>query len=272
MNKFSWKDFYNEYLGKGTDTDGVYGVQCVDLLKSFLKKAGYPNPTRAIGGTGYAKEIWNRRSALGYDDYFEYVQTMKPGDWCVWGNCAACPYSHVAMFIKDNGDGTGQFFGQNQKSGNPKACVVNITYTGSLGALRYKGYIEESESSQPSTSTGTKFKVGDHVIFSTCYKSSTDSIDKHLKASQMVRNHGVITRIVAGANNPYLLDNGLCWVNDGDIRGYYSQPSVTYYTVKKGDTLSAIAQTYGTTVNQLVSWNGIANPNLIVVGQKLRVK
>lgn len=27
-----------------------------------------------------------------------------------------------------------------------------------------------------------------------------------------------------------------------------------------------------TTVNQLVSWNGIANPNLIVVGQNWRVK
>ena len=42
-----------------------------------------------------------------------------------------------------------------------------------------------------------------------------------MTAAQMLRNHGVITRIVEGARNPYLLDNGLCWVNDGDIRGYY---------------------------------------------------
>lgn len=48
--------------------------------------------------------------------------------------------------------------------------------------------------------------------------------------------------------------------------------SVVYYTVKKGDTLSAIAKKYGTTVNQIVSWNGIKNPNLIYSGQKLRVK
>lgn len=45
-----------------------------------------------------------------------------------------------------------------------------------------------------------------------------------------------------------------------------------YYTVKSGDTLSAIAKIYGTTVNQLVAWNNIKNPNLIYVGQKLRVK
>lgn len=46
----------------------------------------------------------------------------------------------------------------------------------------------------------------------------------------------------------------------------------TYYIVKSGDTLSKIAKMYGTTVNQLVSWNNIKNPNLIYVGQKLRVK
>lgn len=45
-----------------------------------------------------------------------------------------------------------------------------------------------------------------------------------------------------------------------------------YYTVKSGDTLSAIAKKYGTTVNQLASWNNIKNVNLINVGQKLRVK
>lgn len=46
---------------------------------------------------------------------------------------------------------------------------------------------------------------------------------------------------------------------------------VTYYTVKTGDTLTKIAGRYGVTVNQLVRWNSIANPNLIYVGQKLRV-
>lgn len=71
----------------------------------------------------------------------------------------------------------------------------------------------------PQPSTG--YKLGDHVVFSTCYRSSTAPIEEHLTAAQMLRNHGVITRIVEGAHNPYLLDNGLCWVNDGDIRGYY---------------------------------------------------
>lgn len=48
--------------------------------------------------------------------------------------------------------------------------------------------------------------------------------------------------------------------------------SAQYYTVVSGDNLTRIANRYGTTVNQLVAWNGIKNPNLIYPGQKLRVK
>ena len=41
------------------------------------------------------------------------------------------------------------------------------------------------------------------------------------------------------------------------------------YTVKRGDTLSGIAQKYGTTVEALASTNGIKNPDIILVGQAL---
>ena len=45
----------------------------------------------------------------------------------------------------------------------------------------------------------------------------------------------------------------------------------TTYTVKKGDTLTAIAKTYNTTVNALVSLNNIKDPNYIVIGQVLKI-
>ncbi len=45
-----------------------------------------------------------------------------------------------------------------------------------------------------------------------------------------------------------------------------------YYTIKSGDNLSSIAKKYGTSVNQLVQWNNIKNPNLIYPNQKIRVK
>lgn len=45
-----------------------------------------------------------------------------------------------------------------------------------------------------------------------------------------------------------------------------------YYVVKKRDTLSKIAKTYKTSVDNLVKLNNIKNKNLIIIGQKLRVK
>jgi LysM repeat protein len=43
------------------------------------------------------------------------------------------------------------------------------------------------------------------------------------------------------------------------------------YVVQAGDTLTRIANTYGVTVDQLVNWNDIVNPDLILVGQKLTI-
>lgn len=48
-------------------------------------------------------------------------------------------------------------------------------------------------------------------------------------------------------------------------------PPATYYTVRRGDTLGAIANRYGRTVKQIMTWNGIKNANAIREGQRLRV-
>ncbi|EOE1852708.1 LysM domain-containing protein [Listeria monocytogenes] len=42
--------------------------------------------------------------------------------------------------------------------------------------------------------------------------------------------------------------------------------------MKSGDNLTAIAKKYKMSVSKLQSLNNIKNPNLIKVGQKLRVK
>lgn len=59
-------------------------------------------------------------------------------------------------------------------------------------------------------------------------------------------------------------------VNGGGARP--SAPAAQYYTIKSGDTLSGIAARYGTTYQRLAQMNGIANPNKIYAGQKIRVK
>lgn len=47
------------------------------------------------------------------------------------------------------------------------------------------------------------------------------------------------------------------------------RPAVGGYTVQSGDTLSNIAATHGTSVAQLASRNGLADPDVLAVGQQL---
>ena len=47
--------------------------------------------------------------------------------------------------------------------------------------------------------------------------------------------------------------------------------STSAYTVKQGDTLSAIARKYNTTYQVLAAYNGISNPNLIYPGQIIKI-
>lgn len=44
-----------------------------------------------------------------------------------------------------------------------------------------------------------------------------------------------------------------------------------YHTIKKGETLYSIALEYGQAYQDVAAWNGIENPNMLKIGQRLRV-
>jgi len=48
-------------------------------------------------------------------------------------------------------------------------------------------------------------------------------------------------------------------------------PQFQEYTVQQGDSLSSIAQKFGTTADELARINGITDPNTLDIGQKLQV-
>lgn len=70
-----------------------------------------------------------------------------------------------------------------------------------------------------------------------------------------------------GISNPNLIYVGQVL----RVNGSASNSSV-YYTVRAGDNLSAIASRYGTSYQSIASLNGLTNPNLIYVGQTLKIK
>lgn len=120
---------------------------------------------------------------------------------------------------------------------NYEQNIISIIERYSLTQYDNNSTIVENKPSA-STEREYQYNVGDHVVFSTCYRTSIDDFSKHILAEKMVKNHGVITKIV-NAKNPYLLDNGMCWVNDGDIRGFYEE-IVVYYPKYIGNSVSIV--------------------------------
>lgn len=101
-------------------------------------------------------------------------------------------------------------------------------------------------------------------------------------------NHVGIVESVANGSIKVIegnMDNKVAYrtiaINGKYIRGFgvpkYNTKEVNepdnevVYIVKRGDTLSKIAAKYGTTYQKLAEYNGIKNPRLIRVGQKIRI-
>lgn len=87
----------------------------------------------------------------------------------------------------------------------------------------------------------------------------------------IARRYGTTVSALAAANgirNPSLIYVGQrLWVGGS---GWVPAPS-TVYIVRPGDTLFSIARRFGTTVSALAAANGIWNPSLIYVGQRIRI-
>lgn len=125
----------------------------------------------------------------------------------------------------------------------------------------------------------TLHKAGEQIRVSSYYASSMDPSSK-----AYIRDaSGIIMRINAGAPNPYCFGrNGVAigWCNDGDIRACDGvlEPAgsgTRTHEVKRGDTLSAIAKKYSTTVAAIVDANKTRYPritaNYIVIGWNIVV-
>ena len=97
--------------------------------------------------------------------------------------------------------------------------------------------------------------------------------------SQIARLFGTTVREIAGLNNipnPNLIFVGQ--VLRIDVTNDFSvvtsdkyETNHIIYTIRRGDTLTAIARIYGVTIQSIVDLNNIANPNLIFAGERLRI-
>lgn len=91
--------------------------------------------------------------------------------------------------------------------------------------------------------------------------------------SEIAVRYNTTVNAIANANNiknPNLIYAGEVITIPSGYSGGAPQAAV-YYTVRSGDTLWAIANRYGTTVAKIAADNNIKNPNLIYVGEVIKI-
>jgi len=235
MNYIKIQDFINATINQVIDVDGYYGGQCWDLFAKFCKMTGIP--TIGCAPTGYVRSIWEKRANNGVLNHFiANTGAMQPGDWAIWiGPCAVTNLSHIAMFVKDNGNGTGLFLTQ-----NPGATrYLNITYSGIAGSFRPSIYNVVTPVQPVNNDPITlKYSVGQKMVFTGTLFGNA----KGEKAGQTRQNLVCTiskTYNKAGTTKPYNIDNGLGWVAEGELTPYV-EPVVTKPSFNIGDNVKII--------------------------------
>ena len=94
---------------------------------------------------------------------------------------------------------------------------------------------------------------------------------------RMTGVHQTVNQVTQGSVTVYAINHPqygytVGWVRGDDIgQSGSNEQTELRYTVKSGDTLWKIATQYGTTINNLKTWNGLTG-DLILVGQSLIVR
>ncbi len=229
MSKFD--TWIAERLGKGIDYDGAYGVQCVDLAKSYLKTVFGISPG-SWGNAHCYYDNFNSISALKSNfTRIAYTSGSKPqkGDIVVWSTkLSSSGCGHIAIA---SGTGTTSYFYSYDQNwtGNHDVCTkIKHTYSCVLGYLRPKDQTKVVDSTTTSTSTtssssssSSPFSTGKNYTLTTnvkvrsgagtsysqvAYSKLTDYAKKHAVGKSGVLAKGTVfscTKITKKSSKEY---------------------------------------------------------------------
>lgn len=134
--------------GKGYDFDGVWNVQCMDLINQVTVSFFGVNIT---AGKTYPPEVWAGALPSGWTKH----STSQPGDIFVTFACPATPVGHIGFIAEDNS----HVYDQNGTSQNDPITYRN-GYDGCyLGFIR-PPYSGGSGGTQPPTGGGKATSTG----------------------------------------------------------------------------------------------------------------
>ena len=136
----NYEDFIKSVIGTSFDEDHVAGVQCVDLIKRYLKEVFGLNVPNGFGNAIEYYNSYDKKKLLNTN--FERIENTpsfipKQGDIMVWNEKRGKGAGHVAI-CTGIGD-TKNFYSYDLNwNGSKKVKEVKHDYKNVLGVLRYK--------------------------------------------------------------------------------------------------------------------------------------
>ena len=157
------------YLGKKTDWDGAYGVQCVDLIDCYINKC----LGLTIGYWGNAKYWWtDRNKSTWLKNNFEFITPtykngeLKKGDI---GIRTSGTYGHIFVIAEPAANGSFKYYDQNATGDGDAMTLRTKTFNSSNlnGILRPKNQTPLKSATASKPAEAIPFKKGDVVTLTT---------------------------------------------------------------------------------------------------------
>lgn len=202
-----------------------------------------------------------REGSAKHKELINIFNKIKPDGWAMTYSAAWCAAAASAFAIKT--------FGVSKAK---KYFPLSANCGTIISKAKKMGIWVESDSHVP--------KRGEWILYDWDDNGRGDNVGgpDHVGTVDKVSNSKIY---VIEGNKSNAVGERILAVNGRYVRGFVTPKysamaksktsSTITYTVKRGDTLSAIAKKYGTTVKAIAAENGIKNVNLIYVGQKLKI-
>ena len=245
-NLFGIKGSYNgQYVTM--QTREVYNGQSYYIYDNFRKYANNSESVEDHGNFLYSNSRY--ANLLGDQSYASVARKLQADGYATDPSYASSLIKLVEMYNLTQLD--------------------NIAFSGKQPVINNKNDYNYSNSGNADSSNGYYTVQSGDTLSGIALKFSTTS--SKLAQLNSISNPNLIyvgQRLLVNQSS----DSNSSSSDQSSSATTNTEASAASYTVKSGDTLSGIASQYNTTVNQIVSLNQLSNPNLIYVGQVLKLK
>lgn len=279
---------------KATEGNGYTDEMCdtfYQKAKSLGKKLGVYHFARPdLGNTAEAEADWFIKETLGYHKESILILDWESGDlgnvaWAkawldrVYAKTGVRPIIYMSASVMRTYDWTSVVnanyglwvAGYGTNNGNAQTAVFDSYPLKYWSFYALWQYTSKGKLNGYNGNLDLDYFNGDRTAWDKYAGGTSTNIDSAEKTIDELAQEVIAGKYGNGEDRKKALGSRYDEVQ-AKVNEILGINQATYYTVVSGDNLTKIANKYGTTVNQLVSWNNIANPNLIYPGQKLRVK